>query len=393
MNKPYNIVLKNPLGPIGGPSGYLHNLDISLKESNIELINIISTDATENRSKKKKKRLKSILNPIKLKLTPSSLRYKRIVKREKKAYVDFYDSIQNQLSNSKLNHFHITNDFYYYKTTQPEDTAISVLMSHSPEPRHKEMLKLLQDSGNSKSTTSKLYNHQKMIDIYAFKNADYIIFPCKEAASPYDRFFDENSIDRSKFRYIITSSRPISFSTPKDEFRSTNNISKDSIVLAYIGRRTEIKGYNIFCQAALQLCNDKRFVFLSAGSGAIKTPKSENIIDFGWTDDPGTLLNACDYLVVPNKNTYFDLGIIQALSLNKPVITTPTGGNRWFSDKNINIHYVDYDSKKLAEKIKQLKPVHDNLNRDFFEKNLDNKHFAKNYLNLYKTIVNENMER
>lgn len=391
MNKPFNIIIKSHLGPVGGPNGYLYNLDASLKESDIDLIRIISTGLTPQKKIRKKNKLKSLIRFLKLKYTPSSIRYNYIIGKEKKAYDEFFNSIQKDISDSKINNFHLTNDFYYYKKTQASNLTPTAIMSHSPELPHIELLKALEDNRYSKATATKLFNRQKMIDIYAFKNADYIIFPCEEAVSPYDEFIEKYSIDRNKLRFVITSSRPISFKIPRDEFRAKYHISDDTTVLAYIGRKSKIKGYNIFCQAALNLNKEKDFMFLSAGGGAIKTPKTNNIIDFGWTNDPGSILNACDYVIVPNSDTYFDIAIIQALSLNKTIITTPTGGNRWFVDKNLNMIFIDYDADQLTKCIRELRQVSNTLNKDFFDQYLSNKHFAKNYLDLFNSIINENM--
>lgn len=394
MNKPFNIIIMNHLRPVGGPCGYLYNLQASLQENDIDSINILSLGMTPPKNPAKKRPIKSFIRQLKLKYTPSSFRFKYLINKQENSYASFFSSIQHDLKDSKLNHFHGgTTDFYYYMKTHPGSSSLNVITSHSPELPHVELLSALQDNQYSSATAEKLYSHQKMIDIYAFKNADYIIFPCEEAVSPYDKFIDEHSIDRSKFRYIITASKPITFKLSRSEFRTRHGIPENATTLAYIGRKNEIKGYNIFCQAAVNLQHAKNFIFLSAGGGAIKTPKIGNIIDFGWTDDPGSILNACDYLVAPNRDTYFDLGIIQALSLNKPVITTPTGGNRWFLDKNLDIIFTDYDADKLATTISKLRPVNSNSNKDFFDKYLDNKHFAKNYLTLYESLTNENSTR
>ena len=185
----------------------------------------------------------------------------------------------------------------------------------------------------------------------------------------------------------------MTFKISRDEFRSMHGISKDTIALAYIGRKNKIKGYDVFCQTALNLKKSDKFVFLSAGGGVIKTPQSSNIIDFGWTSDPGSILNACDYVVAPNKETYFDLGIIQALSLNKPIITTPTGGNRWFMNKEVNMTFINHDVNELTECIANLDKSEDDLNVDFFRKYLDNSSFAKNYLSFFESISNENIRK
>ena len=58
--------------------------------------------------------------------------------------------------------------------------------------------------------------------------------------------------------------------------------------------------------------------------------RDERWIEVGWTDEPHSLTNASDCLVVPNRQTYFDLVILEGLSLGIPIVTSMTGGNKYF---------------------------------------------------------------
>jgi glycosyltransferase involved in cell wall biosynthesis len=110
-----------------------------------------------------------------------------------------------------------------------------------------------------------------------------------------------------------------------------------------------IKGFDIFCNIAIKMLNNDDYFFVSAGIGEISAPFQKNFFDIGWTDDPASLINISDVVIVPNRDTYFDLGIIQTLSLNKPIITTDTGGNSWFKDKDINLFFASSTSPLATE--------------------------------------------
>lgn len=386
MTSPYNIILKDTLKPAGGPSGYLYNLKISLKQNNISSISLLSYGEEVKEKPSKKKPLKEFIKSLKVKLLPIFLREKHLRKKETKEYKNFYASIEDKLKNSKINLFHNTKDFYYFKKMYPKNTSISLLMSHSPEPSHTELYQVYLGDGYTKKQALYLSKHLKEINIFAFNSADYIIFPCKEAVSPYDDFFKEFNINRDKLRFILTSSQVLEKKLSSTEFKKEHNINTNKILFAYVGRKTKIKGYDIFCKAAKLLENDNRFLFIAAGNGPIPTPKLNNLIDFGWTNDPGSIINAVDYLIVPNRDTYFDLGVIQAFSLNTALLTTATGGNRWFIDKDLDINFFNPDANDLAKTIQKLNKPTGEKNRIFFDNYLDNRHFALNYLKLFQEI-------
>lgn len=93
-------------------------------------------------------------------------------------------------------------------------------------------------------------------------------------------------------------------------------------------------------------------------------------------------------VIVPNRDTYFDLGIIQTLSLNKPIITTDTGGNSWFKDKDINLFFAS--STDINDFIRILESnilfIENKKNYEIYNNYFMNNDFALNYLNLYSDI-------
>jgi glycosyltransferase involved in cell wall biosynthesis len=98
---------------------------------------------------------------------------------------------------------------------------------------------------------------------------------------------------------------------------------------------------------------------------------------------------ASDLIVAPNRDTYFDIGIIQALSLDKPILTTDTGGNSWFKDKDLNIYFADCCNLKSFVDIIKNTPIYSNVpkNKLFFEQNLNVDNFALNYNKVYDDIL------
>lgn len=52
--------------------------------------------------------------------------------------------------------------------------------------------------------------------------------------------------------------------------------------------------------------------------------------EVGWTNDSQSIIAASDVFVLPNRETYFDIIMLEVLSCGKIVIASRTGGNKYF---------------------------------------------------------------
>lgn len=386
-----NVIINDYLKPVGGPSGYLYNLYLSLEDNNYkDKIRILSNglSATEYQKKLERKtsKVEVFVKKIKIVLEPTFMRLKKIRQSSLKQYSQFYNKFEKELLESSINHFHTTKDLYYFRCLYPHYRGICILTSHSPQPPYLEVFGNLIGQNYPLAKASKISKLQEKIDIEAFKFADYIIWPCEEAIEPYESFLSKHSIKNDKFMYVITASKELTFMKTSNDFRDKYNIPSHVKVFSYIGRKNEIKGFDIFCQIAQTMKKNQNVIFLSAGIGPIETPQQENFIDIGWTNDPGSVVNASDFVIVPNRETYFDLNVIQVMSLGKPIITTFTGGNRWFVNKNVD--FIFFDINNINDLIKKLDTLENSgkKNQIFFYKHLDYNLFAQNYYQTYNKI-------
>lgn len=381
-----SIVLNDILASKGGPSGYLNNLNESIIQNNSDNIKIFH----------KKEDVQSLYSINIRKVKHFIKKYLKLRKNLlSEPDLSFYRNTLRQhieeISNSSILHFHTTYDLYCFAKVYDIEKKTVLLTSHSPEPSYLEEYAKCIDMGYSIQDATKSSEQRKDMDLYAFNHADYIVFPCEGAVSPYNKFFEDNNIDKNKLRYIITSSRPLIPKVSIVDFKSKYSIPKNKKIISYVGRKNKIKGFDIFCKIAEKLRYDNRFYFISAGIGNIKAPIQDNFLDIGWTDDPASLVNSSDIQIVPNRDTYFDLGIIQALSLNTKIITTNTGGNSWFLDKNIDMYFADFnDINSFLEVLNNEDTyIKSNKNIDLYNNIFDNKKFSENYNLFYKEIMNE----
>ena len=151
-------------------------------------------------------------------------------------------------------------------------------MTHSPQPTYMELSDSLANIELSNKEKIKKIENQKNIDIFSLKNTDYVVFPCKEAISPYEDFFREINFDYSKLRYVLTGVEPLNFNLDKEIFLEINNIPKDKKIISYIGRKNKIKGFDRFVKLAQKLQNKDNILFICAGTG-METPKLNNLIE------------------------------------------------------------------------------------------------------------------
>ena len=321
----YFVFFTGKIAPIGGPSGYLYNLQKGLLEKNFNNVKIIGSISRCN---------SKYATPLSRKN-----RYIKFIAR----VINFCNrnlmwhvSILPSLKRAKVVHFHYSPDFDAI-TPKLSQNTIKVFTSHSPEPSYLEYQNDLLKKGISGAELKILVLKRKEIDKRAFMHSDRVVFPCIEAVECYSEFLNSINFDYSKIDTVLTGTESPSINLPAHEFRQMHGILLNTKVVCYVGRKTLIKGFDVFLSVASLMRNHPGYCFVCAGVGELDTSSAENVLDLGWTDDPGSLLNACDIVVAPNRSTYFDLGILQAISLGKTVIASFSGGNKWFLGKSVDV--------------------------------------------------------
>lgn len=170
----------------------------------------------------------------------------------------------------------------------------------------------------------------RVIEDLAMCIPDALILPAPEAVSAHlatwPAFAD--LYDRKPVGFVPTGTAAPALAYETSAIRSVLGIPDTAVVVSYVGRKIPVKGFDLFAAAAQQMLSKHSEVFvLTAGMGPGAVPATDRWINLGWSRTAGDVLNASDLIVAPNRETYFDLGIIEALALGKYVITTRTGGN------------------------------------------------------------------
>ena len=119
-------------------------------------------------------------------------------------------------------------------------------------------------------------------------------------------------------------------------------------------------------------------------------------IEVGWTSDPHSLISASDIFVLPNRETYFDLILLEVMSLGLPIVLSKTGGNKYFSSFKCS-GLMQYESIEEAKNIILFLKEQDkcymnrigNENRVLFETEFTDDKFAQRYIEVLREILEE----
>lgn len=393
MKKVLIYLNENSLAPTGGSIGYNYTLKKGLQEIDNEDIVIEYLQGKEV-SEDINNRVKNVKSEGLRKLIKIS---KSIVKKglmmygpSHKAKVDLaeYDAV----------HFNRTIDLYWAKDSLRDYKGKVILTLHSPTMPCKQMISMLSDF--ERKYMMWFYAKLPEIDNYAINRADNIIIACEEAEEPYyhewpgyAEFHKEN---KHKYVYMTTGTAPKSAFVTKTDMRKKYGIPIDSFVISYVGRHNEIKGYDALKELGKHLLDayDNVYVFIAGTEGPLYHLEHNRWIEVGWTKDPGSVIQASDIFVLPNKETYFDLVMLEVLSLGQIVVASYTGGNKYFAKyKNSGIFL--YNNNIEAENIiSQIIKMPEEERKELRRKNLElykaeftNEAFAKRYINSLQKIL------
>ena len=374
------------LAPKGGPAGYLYNL-----KKGFELIEASDVQFEFYNKEKGKiegnQKLRNIV-PNRIKEIRRAYKFANYLNRE----VEYDESMLDYESI----HFHQTEDLYLNRKLLENYKGVVILTSHTPCVPYKEIIGRLnpKDYKLFKKKIDRLVE----IDKYAFQRADIVIFPCKDAEDPYFNTWPEYQKirDSRKLKYIPTGIVGCLPKVDKNTIRQKFNISNDAFVISYVGRHNEIKGYAELKKIGEEVLKNKNVYFLIAGKeGPLYKLENSRWIEVGWTNDPHSLISASDMFILPNKETYFDLVLLEVLSLGTPVLLSKTGGNKYFEKFNcqeiqfyetieqavsfINKKAQSNDYKCTMEKRQVVKKIfHDNFTVEVF---------ANKYLKVIEEIL------
>lgn len=361
--------------PGGGPAGYLYNLKKTItKDSNF---NVFSPEQSQERDN-------TVYN--KRKIPVFLLRHLLCIKY-----------IFNLLGLFKIkNENEILNYKYILSHTAPitsrilkiNKASIIGIMPHGPLSYSIESLDDLEDKYGKflfRSFYQKILNK---LENNIFKKVDFISVATKDGIDGYNNI----TIDFDKLFEVTTGLPGLETTQTKESARKSLGLPADKFIVGYFGRYNHHKGYDYLC-SEIDNNNDKNILFISAGVGPLSSTAVDNYIDFGWRKDIDILITSCDFIVVPNRFTYFDLLPLECLSLSRPVILSNVGGNktlakimgdvRIFNLQNGSLNTILTELAKLSNQ--ELNNINQ-LSKTIFDTNFNEYCFNLNHEKLFHDL-------
>lgn len=373
----------------GGPIGYNYALKTQLEKMGVKNIEYIPSPK-RNKKKSKRSNIRTTWYGKILKLIRDFCRtFWELYGKSKKAEVDLnqYDVV----------HFHSTKEMFLVKDSLKDYKGTVILTTHSPEVYYKELIELLVPWAQKHMLW--FFNKMELFDIYAFRRADYIFFPCPEAEEPYfhtwPKFEEIKRTNKEKFKYLLTGVSCGVAQLSREKVLEKYGIPQDAFVICFVGRHNTIKGYDIVKEISQRIFDKHSNVyFLIAGvEYPLTGVNHQNWIEAGWTNDPHSIIKASNLYLMPNRETYFDLAFLEVLSLGKILVASKTGGNKYFTkdktdgvflfskpDEALNI--IENLLSKGDEELKLL----EKHNFELYNKEFTLDVFAKNYVNLVGSL-------
>lgn len=314
------------LANTGGPEGYLFNIREYLKshpnDSVVFYSDLIKSEKPTLRpSGKKMNFFGRMVNDM-----------KQIINLCWRYYHLPVPEIPNNFDINEFDYVHIHKivDFYSFKNQFKNYRGKTILTTHCPCPWTDEMLSHFD---------SFVHLFRPIIlnwECKAYKMVDYLMFPCKGAREPYEKEFKIKKVftqNEYKFFYVPSAIMDLKVDTKRMQKLSDIGIPNGSFVLSYFGRHTSIKGYDILKEVGAKLLDKyPNFYILCAGRGDIEPYRHKRWIELGFINNVHELLYQTDLYISANRETYFDLVVLEILRSSTKMIMSSTGGNNHFKE-------------------------------------------------------------
>ncbi|MFH4543806.1 glycosyltransferase [Vibrio alginolyticus] len=360
--------------PGGGPRGYLYNLSLAIDEFGSNSIQVIAEERSEARSNSKSKQY-NVLDLI------LRIFYFLIVGYSKRHIIS--DDKYEELKKADVVVFHRASHLYSYLKKNDFSKGQKIgIMPHNPMSPAEESVEVLCSNISPKFKFLARILLKVMVkqEIKIFEQADFIIAPNRNACDAYYKDFPriKSLFSKLNFSYLETGVKKCTINKSKSVILQELGINNSTPKIGYFGRLESVKGYDKYKKLA-STTPDKYFI--SAGIGSLASSDS-SVHELGWRTDVHDIINAVDIIIVPNKVAYFDLIILECLSLGKTVITSNVGGSKLLNCYGV----LTYENYPELESLIS-KPINE-LIRDesVVKKEFDKRFSLKSFLNSYEKL-------
>ncbi len=148
---------------------------------------------------------------------------------------------------------------------------------------------------------------------------------------------------------------------PDARLRKQLQIPDEKIVIAIIGRITQIKNHALFFRIAFEVLKHSQNVhFLVIGDGELRQESeaetrrlgiSDNVSFTGFITDLKLIYGSVDMVLLTSLNEGTPVSLLEAMACGKIVLTTNVGGVADFIDHGVNGFYFGFDADSFKDLI------------------------------------------
>jgi glycosyltransferase involved in cell wall biosynthesis len=372
------------LRPGGGPLGYLYNLKIALDESPNDFVLVYSQKLSENRTphKSKDRPFPDFINRY-IKLVGQLrllLGLRKIHGEDKLSSINDAIIVSHSVTvAARLRRIY-------------NDKICLCLMPHGPRSYSEEVAEEIKSVYGDDFVSKLLVKILIKLEKKVILDSSAIICATKHGLKDY---FNGRGVQHNHIFEVTSGLKCEWKAIDQDEARRRLSIEANKFVVGYFGRYNTDKGYDYFISEISNI-NSNNILFISAGVGPLERSSFENYINYGWRSDVELLISACDFVVLPNKYTYFDLLPLESMSIGVPVIASNIGGNIHLAALCPSVKLFERNKGVLSKLINDLSSNYflnkknddlKNTIRMEFEMNFSPNVFVKNHRNLAIELI------
>jgi glycosyltransferase involved in cell wall biosynthesis len=273
--------------------------------------------------------------------------------------------------NYKYIYFHDCHTFEKVKRLIPSGQVV-ILQSHSPELPSKEL--------ESLNASSELIHFTRSAEINSFQRANIIVFPNPDCLSLYESL----DFDKSKVRYMLSGCK-------STQSKSKIPLDPHKINILFIGRRNYIKGFDYLLNTFSRVMNVRTDInLLLVGNGDFVD--AENVFDIGFSSNPHNWMRNVDYVINTNRQSYFDLSVLESLSCGAKLILASNFGHTYFDGFSEDIHCFnvnDVDSLYnllISNDIRKVEG-YSKANLDLYNSQFTDNHYMDRFLAFHQELI------
>lgn len=171
---------------------------------------------------------------------------------------------------------------------------------------------------------------------------------------------------------------------PFEKVKFKNKTNKKKINIAFLGRPSFLKGFDIFTQICEKLKNNKKFVFNVYGSQFEN--KKKDIFELKGFCKIQKIISENDILIAPSRREGFGRSLIEFAISGKKVIASKISAHKEINDNFSKIFLVENEYQNYIEKVKHLKN-YKKKNKKRNLKKLDSKYHFEQVIKLYYSVI------